>query len=206
MARAGEFGRAALGFCVHTGWAAMISIAGPVVSPMILERRRVEMIAGSDPESPPFVYHAARKLPLRGAERFIREAAELSLSKALAALEVAVAELGKRHYEVVASGIIVGDRPLQATLETILKSHSLIHAAEGELFRVAVKRASQALRVPVCEIRARDLRSRAAELLGMSPSEVPQRLASIGRSAGRPWAKDQKDSLLAALLASFDND
>jgi hypothetical protein len=83
-----------------------------------------------------------------------------------------------------------------------LKSHSLIHTAEGELFRVAIKSASQQLKIPVTEIRARDLESQAAQALGISAAKVPDRIAAIGRAAGRPWSKDQKTSLLAALVAA----
>jgi len=81
-----------------------------------------------------------------------------------------------------------------------LKSHSRIHAAEGELFRRAIRRACEAVKIPVTEVRARELPLRAGEILLVSPAEVPQRLAAIGRTAGRPWAKDQKESLLAALV------
>ena len=192
--------RAALGFCTHTGWAAMIAVSGSATSPVILDRRRIEMIPGSDPEAPPFVYHAARELDRNGAERFVQEASELSRIKAMGALEVVVGELRNRHYEVVGSGIVVR-QPLAASLEAILKSHSRIHAAEGELFRGAIRKASEALKIPVTEVRAGELQERGAKALGTSLAKLPQHLATIGRAAGRPWAKDQKDALLAAVLA-----
>src|SRR5688572_15440335 len=122
--------RATLGFSVHTGWAAMTSVAGSATSPVILDRRRAAM-TGDDPHQPRFVYHyAAERLTLSAAERFVRAAIEQSRASAVAALEAAVAELGKKNYDVVASGIIVGNRPLEVTLADILKSHSLIHTAE----------------------------------------------------------------------------
>ena len=122
----------------------------------------------------------------------------------MAAIEAVVAELRGASYDVVASGILVGNRPLQSTLPEILKSHSLIHTAEGELFRVAIKSASERLEIPVTEIRVRDLEPRAAKLFGISAAKVKERLDVIGRAAGRPWSKDQKTSLLAALVASSE--
>jgi hypothetical protein len=196
-----SLGRAALGFSTHTGWAAMVAAAGTPSSPEILVRSRIEMM-GNDRDRPRFVYHVARELTLQTAERIVREAAELSRSRALAALETAVADLGKRDYEVVASGIIVGNRPFEASLETIVKSHALVHAAEAELFRSAIKNASEALKIHVVEIRVKDLEPRATKLFGVTAGPLAKRLAALGRAAGRPWARDQRDSLLAALLAS----
>jgi hypothetical protein len=178
----------------------MIAVAGPGRAPNILDRRRVEMISAKETATPRFVYHAARELSLAEAERLVCQAAETSERQAKAALEAAVDELGKRRHRVVGSSIIVGDPRPAESLATVLKSHSWIHAAEGDLFRKAIRRASEALNLPVTEVRAKDLASRAAKVFRVSPAEVPKRLAAIGRTAGRPWAKDQKDSLIAALL------
>jgi len=49
-----ETDRVALGFACHTGWAALVAAGDAPSSPVVLERRRIEMIAGHDPEAPPF--------------------------------------------------------------------------------------------------------------------------------------------------------
>src|SRR5262245_26211423 len=105
MAKSG-FRRAALGFSTHTGWAAMVAVAGNAAAPEILARGRLEMM-GDDRARPRFVYHVARELTLQTAERIVREAKELSVSKATSAIEALIADLRKRDYDVVASGIIV---------------------------------------------------------------------------------------------------
>jgi hypothetical protein len=194
--------QATLGFSVHTGWAAMIAVAGTPASPVILDRLLVEMIPDSDRDPPRFVYHAAQELSLGAAERYVRMATEKSRANALAVLKAAVTELKKRGHEVVATGIIVSGRPLSADLAAILKSHPLLHTAEGELFRGAIKSASEKLKIPVTEIPARDLPARAARVLKVPAAALPGRLAEVGRAAGRPWSKDQKDSFLVALLAA----
>jgi hypothetical protein len=112
-----------LGFAVHTGWAAMVAVSsGSTSSVEVLDRRRLEMIAGRDPEIPRFAYHAAKDLPLDAAERLIRGIAEQSLATAKTALKAAVDELETRNYRIVASGIIVGGRPLPASLASILQT------------------------------------------------------------------------------------
>jgi hypothetical protein len=192
--------RASLGFSVHTGWAAMIAIGGPPRSPAILERSRIEMMEGNDADSPRFVYHAAQKLSLDAAERSVHAAREISCARAKAALKAAIARIEERNYDVVGASIIVANRPFAAELASIVKSHALIHSAEGVLFREAIQSASERLKLPVTVVRARDLESRGAEMLGVRVAALPERLTAIGRAAGKPWSKDQRDAFLAALL------
>jgi hypothetical protein len=174
--------------------------AGPAGSTVILDRRRLTLM-GNDPERPRFVYHAAQKLGRGAAEQLVRESVQESLANAKDALERAVAEIEAQRYSVVAGSIIVGSRPPPQSLESILKSHSLIHAAEGELFRSAIRSAGKALRIPVTEVKSKELPARAAAILGIAASDVDGYLATIGRAAGRPWAKDHKDACLAASIA-----
>jgi hypothetical protein len=180
----------------------MVAVSSEQASPvLVLDRRRLEMIPGHDPGKPPFVYHAARELPPSGAERLVRESADVSRARATAAIRMAVDEIENDQRAVVATGILVGDRALSVRLEAILRSHAMVHAAEGELFRGAIRDASEALGIPVIEVRPRDLRARAALVLGTSPDAVAPLLAQIGKAAGPPWTKDQKEACLAARIA-----
>lgn len=197
----------ALGFRVHTGWAALVAVEAPVrlPNPTIVDRKRVEMIEGSKPESSRFVYHAASKLPLNSAERLVQESTELANRRAIDSLTAVVRELRERGYQVVASGVIGANRSLATSLETILGTHTMIHAAEGELFRGAIINASEALKVPVSSVPAGEIYARAAKALGSSADEIHRQLSEAGRTVGRPWAQDQKESLLAALVAAKAN-
>lgn len=189
--------RAALGFSVHTGWAALVAVAGTGSSSVVLQRRRVELFPGPYR----FAYHAAQKLDLPAAERLVRETAQTSGSNAETALRAALEALGAESYDVVGAGLPVGARPVSEPLETILQSHARVHAAEGELYRSSVRDASTALGLPVTEVRARELPARAARALGVSAGSLDELLARVGRAAGRPWAKDQRDACLAAWIA-----
>jgi hypothetical protein len=191
----------ALGFSVHTGWAAMTAVSGDLGSAVVLERRRVTMIDSTERVHPRFVFHAARLLPPAEARGFVETCTGLARAGALRAMQTAVEALHARGCDAAACSIIVGNRPLTATLESILKSHSLVHTAEGALFRDALRAASLALGLPVVEVRAGELRARSGEALRCSAQQLEERLVSIGRLAGRPWARDQQDACLAALIA-----
>jgi hypothetical protein len=189
-------GRAALGFSVHTGWAAMVAVAAK--NGAVLGRRRLVLL-GDDPERPRFVFHAASKLPLDAAERLVAASQELSYANALADLREAIGDL--RDDRVVACGIVGSQSAIDAPLESVLRSHALIHTAEGRLFREAVRRACEAVGLATIEVSSRDLRGRGAASLGVAQGNLDDHLATVGRAAGRPWAKDQRDAYLAAAIA-----
>ncbi len=194
-------GRAALGWSVHTGWAVLVAVSGPAASAAVIDRRRIQMMPHRDVKRPRFVFHAAQKLPPAAAARLVRTSTQMSWKNAKAAIQAAADDLRKHGYDVAASGIVVGNKRLDVPLASILESHALIHTAEGQLFRDAIRRACESLRMPVTEIAARELNARAAKQLRRSEAAVAQDLAGIGAAAGRPWSKDHRQACLAALIA-----
>jgi hypothetical protein len=116
-------------------------------------------------------------------------------------VRAAVAELRARGHEAVAGGLLLaGGRPLPG-LRDVLASHALIHAAEGELFRDALRRASHRCGLRVAEVRERELEQRAARSLRRPVAELGRRLAEWGRALGPPWTLDEKRAALVAWLA-----
>jgi hypothetical protein len=88
-------------------------------------------------------------------------------------------------------------RPLPA-LAGILASHPLLHTAEGEMFRDALRRGAERCGLRVCAVRQRDAYDHAAEMLGMKAAGVRDRIAALGREVGPPWSEDQKLAAVAA--------
>ena len=87
------------------------------------------------------------------------------------------------------------------SLEEILQSHTLVHAAEGTLFRAVIRGASEDLGLDVLQVPGPELVRRAARALGLSKDEVPGFLTQLGRPLGPPWTADHKAATLAAVLA-----
>jgi hypothetical protein len=124
--------RAAIGFSVHTGWAAAVVLGA---GPQILARLRIEL-ADEDHDAR-FVYHAAAE---RGrAEERIRRAEQTARERADVGLRDVVI-----HHTVVVAALPAPKRRLP-DLATILAAHPLLHAAEGELYRRAIADACAAL-------------------------------------------------------------
>ena len=195
----------ALGFSVHTGWAALVAIARSGGANLtVLDRRRIGMLPV--PLTPrqdayPHVFHAARELPLADAERFIRKAEEEARVRARDELATAVEGLRAAGHRVLEGAIITGRESPSRALEEILQSHTLVHAAEGALFRAVIRGASEDLGLRVLQVPAPELVRRAARALGVLNEEVPELLTRIGRPLGPPWTADHKAATLAAVLA-----
>jgi hypothetical protein len=127
--------RAALGFSIHTGWAAAVTVGGPPAE--ILARARLEL---ADEDSR-FVYHVAAE---RGdAERRIADAARIARQRAEAGLRLLI----EQH--PVAVAVLPPQKRELPPLAIILAAHPLLHAAEGELYRRAIAGACADLGIAV---------------------------------------------------------
>ena len=97
---------AALGLRVHSGWAALVALSGPLAIPAVLARRRIELVDRDSPGgNQPF--HAARGLPLDAAQELVGRALDGATRMARGALAAAAAELRRQGAGRIACGIPV---------------------------------------------------------------------------------------------------
>jgi hypothetical protein len=190
----------ALGFRAHSGWAAAIVLAGPVTSPQIIDRRRIELV---EPGTPGGVqpYHAARELPLVQAGPFIQSVIAAADQAALLAVRFLAKQMGELHLKIKACGIVLASgRPLPS-LEVTLRSHPMVHTAEGELYRAAIANAAKRCGWPCLRIPERELYQRASEEFRIPETSLKNRVTEMGQSVGSPWSADEKCATLVAWLA-----
>ncbi len=190
----------ALGLRAHSGWAALVAVAGTRKSIEVIDRRRIELADTAIPGSKqPF--HAAEGLELKKAERIVDGCAAGARRLARQAFRAVIDDLRKKGHEAVGCGLLLASgRPLPA-LESILASHALIHTADGELFRDALVHASEKCGLPVTRMRERELYARGAEELCVPAEELQRRIAELGRTIGPPWRQDEKLAALVGWLA-----
>src|ERR1700704_2183471 len=117
--------RTALGFRAHSGWAAMVVVAGTTGAPRIVERRRI-VIADSEMPGSKQPYHAAAELPFPEAEALVRQAIESSRALALEAISAIMKALQSQGHDVAGCGVLLGSGKVLPGLEGILASHLLI--------------------------------------------------------------------------------
>jgi len=191
---------AAFGLRAHSGWAALVAITGPLDSPSIIDRRILQLC---DPKTrgSKQPYHAAEPLPYKQAEKFVTHCIEQTRNLANKGLRTAIQDLQNSGHRIAACGILLGSGRTLPTLNRILASHALIHAAEGEMFRDALLHAAHHCKLTVKGIKQRELHSQAQTTLGRSAEQLEAYLIKQGRTLGPPWREDQKSATLAAWLA-----
>ena len=79
-------------------------------------------------------YHAAKEVSAERAESLIRDCMESSTVLATRAMDSLLIQLRQNGLTVLRAGILFGSERSLPPLPTILRSHALIHTAEGEFF------------------------------------------------------------------------
>ena len=182
----------------------------------IIDRRRIVIVdatqevdeakeTGSGIRGPNQPSHCAAtlvhpKLGLQKAEKHLADCAAASERLALAAVGEVVRELDGRGFRIVGAAVLLASGRALPSLAKILAAHPLIHTAEGEFFRNAVRKACERLKIPVIAIPERELEERAKTAFGKAASRVQGRIADAGSSIGPPWTKDHKSATLAAAM------
>lgn len=189
--------RAAIGFRVHSGWAAMVAVALEDGLPVVLERRKLLLVKTfSYTFRQP--YHTAEKMPLNDAAEFVRGVEKESRELALDGIRSLQKELEKLHYKVCGSSLLLASGRTLPEFERILASHAMIHTADGELFRDAIRCSCERTKLPLTAIKERELLPKAAKRLNKRPQFLNRHVAALGKSLGPPWTTDEKLSALGA--------
>jgi hypothetical protein len=191
---------AALGFRLHTGWAALVAVSGVPGKFKVLLRRRIELLPPGD-SVPRFVYHKAAELPPTQAAELIRRVEAASQEMARIAVKDILDHLQSIEIAVKAAGIPSGSRLVPEDLAAVLRSHPLIHTAEAALFRQALASACKDRGVKVISIREREVWLSAADTWKLKESELRKQVDGLRKSVGPPWGSDQKTATAMALLA-----
>ena len=192
--------RAAIGFRVHSGWAAMVAVSLEKGGPVVLERRKLLLVKTfSYTFRQP--YHTAEKMLEGQARQFISRMRTESRRLAYRAVQELESRTQEQGVKLTRCGLLLASgRPLPA-LEKILASHALIHTADGELFREALLGASARYGLRDFTIKEKELLDRAGQVFRAKPNELMRRVTELGRPFGAPWSQDEKFATLAAWLA-----
>src|SRR5262245_44857394 len=189
----------AFGMKAHSGWAALVAIGEHDGDLMVADRRRIELVEDEWAKQP---YHAAEDLKPDAARDVVKRGVESARRIAVREMRAAVKRERERENEVTACAVLVGDPMPDWSVEEILAVHFRMHKAEGVLFRDALVRATKTCGLKLAAIPEKLLTTYAENALRTPRSDLVKIIATLGKSVGPPWGKDQKDAALAALVAS----
>jgi hypothetical protein len=187
----------AFGFKAHSGWAALVALGKSGNELMVVDRSRVQLVDEEWAKQP---YHAAEELEQNEAHDVVKRG--IAAAKRIARREVR-ARLNRQRdlgNQVVACSILVGNPMPDWTIDQILAVHFRMHQAEGGLFRDALIDAAKECELKLVTLPEKTLLQEVEKRLHTPPSDLTRTIAVLGKSAGSPWGKDQKDAALAALV------
>ena len=191
---------ATLGFRAHSGWAAAVALVGSPRSPEVIDRRRISLIEpGSPGGGQP--YHVARTMNLPKAEEFIKDVIVAIDRRALVAVRDFAQAISGINQQVTCCGIVLASGRALPSLEATLRSHAMVHTAEGELYRAAIDNAAKDLNLRCIRVPERDLHKLTAKQLRIPEPKLKLRITEMGRALGSPWSADEKCATLIAWLA-----
>jgi len=183
------------------GWATYDVLGGPISEPSILCRGRMQLcdskVVGSNQPfhrvGATFPFHHTEPMDFKSGEAFIKRCRKSSQDLAGRALEKIISTYGALKACCVLTG---PERPLPP-LRAILASHGLMHAAEREFYREAVRDAAVRRGILTEMVKEKDLPALGERLLGTKASQR-ETLNTFGKQVGSPWAQDQKFAATAA--------
>jgi hypothetical protein len=146
-------------------------------------------------------YHTAEKLGLSRAGKFVGEVrgeAEDLACDAIRELQVALREKG---YALKRGGLLLASGRALPELEKILASHALIHTADGELFREALRAASGRCGLEIRCSKERALMEVCEKGFSVSKEVLAASVKEMGREFGSPWTQDEKMATMVGWLA-----
>ena len=189
---------AAIGFRMHSGWGALVVVSNNSTLEVV-DRRHIVIAEASIPGSKQ-PYHYAQNLELEEAEEYLAKCAIASKQLASTAIREILSHLERGEFRVHGSAILMASVRSLPSLEKVLASHALIHTAEGEFFRMAVREACEDAGISVTPLPERELEEHAKKTFGKKVEHVKERISSFGKRLGPPWTQDEKLAALSAAL------
>ena len=197
--RGGDTGAATavLGVADHNGWAVCVTVADGGRLPVVVDRRRIELIAPGLPSQP--YHHEALGMSLAAAEALVARVRTSVMETTLARLSELRDEL-QRSYAIVA--MTIRTPPLSYVPVTVAEAHAsypVMCRADGMMYHDALCTTAARLGMTVELIERGAEAARAAESRGVRLADVEQLLDAAGESLGAPWRQEHRAAAAAAM-------
>ncbi len=188
---------AVVGIADHRGWAIFVCVAVQEGAPVVLDRRRVDLVSADLPSQPH--HHEGAELDVAEAEALVRKVQQSVAAHTRTALSQLQADLGAEH-RLVSIAVQEGPRHRRpTTFAEILESQTAMIAADGDLYRDALSEAAEEVGMEARLIPRKGETERAAQALGVDAARAEKLLREIGRELGPPWRKEHRDAAAAAI-------
>jgi len=193
--------RVAFGLKAHSGWSALVVLGAGDAHYQVIDRRRIELVEVGTASWARQPYHAAQGLGPDEARDIVKRGIEAARRVAVKEMQAAVKRSRELQHEIVACALVLPEPMADWSTEEILAVHFRMHKAEGVLFPDALARAAAAVGLDLVAVREKRLWEDAEKALATARSTLMTKISALGKAAGPPWGKDQKNAALAAMIA-----
>ncbi len=193
--------RVAFGLKAHSGWSSLVVLGAVDAGYQVIDRRRVELVEEGSASWAAQPYHAAERSDPDEAPDIVRRGIEAARRVAVKEMQAAVKRSRESKHDIVACAVLVPEPMPDWSTAAILSVHFRMHKAEGVLFPDALARAADACGLNLVAVREKSLWEEAEKKLAIASSTLMDGIVTLGKAAGPPWGKDQKNATLAAMLA-----
>lgn len=168
--------------------------------PVVLARQRIHLVKEFTYEfrQP---YHTAKNLQTDEARAFISRMRAEARALAFRAIHSLQRDLETKGYKLIRNCVLLASGRALPALPQILAAHSLIHSADGELFREALLHASARCGLEAFTAKEKEILHAASHVLRVKPEKLSRRIAELGNPLGPPWTQDEKLGVAVAWLA-----
>jgi hypothetical protein len=187
--------RVGIGLKARTGRAIAVAICAKPLQ--VIERAQMRLL----PEGAFAPYHVAEALPPDKRQARVDRDVAFAHRLAESGIRDLVARLRSAGHDVCACGVLTGGDMPPWTTDQIVAVHVRMHQAEGKLFRDVLVAGARACGFDAVTLAEKSALDDAASVMRAEAGQLSSRLASLGKSAGAPWGKDQKEAALAAMVA-----
>jgi hypothetical protein len=188
---------AAFGLKARTGRALLVVLAGSIDAPRVLERSQLPLL----PAGVMAPYHAAEALEPEAARRSVRRSIAIAHRLAASGIDAVLKRIVAGGHSLSGCAVLIGKGMPDWSTQDILAVHVRMHQAEGELFREVLVAGARAAGIEPACIAEKSALTDAAARLGIPEAVLALKIADLGKQAGPPWGKDQKEAAAAALVA-----
>jgi hypothetical protein len=193
---------AVLGVADHNGWAVCVTVAASRGVPVVVDRRRVELIEPGVPSQP--YHHETVGMPRPAAEKLVVRVRDSVMRTTLARLLQMRGEL-QPPYTIVA--MTLRNPPLDYVPVTVAEAHAsypVMCRADGMMYHDALCTAARRLKIALELHNRGEEVARAADRFGVGMAEVERFLKTAGDSLGPPWQKEHRHAVAAAVRVLAD--
>jgi hypothetical protein len=193
---------AALGVADHNGWAVCVTVAVNRGVPVVVDRRRVDLIEPGIPSQP--YHHETVGMPLPEAEKLVVRVRESVMRTTLARVSQLRDEL-QPPYTIVA--MTLRNPPLSYVPVTVAEAHRsypVMCRADGMMYHDALCTVARRIGMTLTLHDRGDEIARAADRLDVSLKELERFLQAAGESLGPPWQKEHRLAAAAAIAVLTD--